>query len=222
MSSDKRSVDVDIGAEGIGDSHRALIVGASSVLDTLTVVWRFSLAALIGSLSVMGVVAIVTYFAVFPRESLFLEGFVFLAMAAWIFFRSLTGRCCTCCTVEIPRWRSILASFIKPDSTVDAFREGEGVVDSVMQVMLASEEWMRVIRRELFSMLLWPILAAVVLLLTVYTVDATTVKMISLAFIGYIFALTVAIYYTVNQKFQPWQRRVAKFKANLENALQAM
>ncbi len=222
MSNDKRVVDRDIGAESIGDSYRTLIVGASRVLDTLTAVWKFSLAALIGSLSVMGVVAIAVYFTIFPRESLFLEGFVFLAIAAWIFSRSLTGRCCSCCTVEIPRWRSILASFIKPDSTVDTSKEGEGVVDSVMQVMLASEEWMRVIRRELFSMLLWPILAAVVMLLTVYTVDATTVKMISLAFIGYIFALTVAIYYIVNQKFQPWQRRVAKFKANVENTLQAM
>lgn len=96
------------------------------------------------------------------------------------------------------------------------------MVESVMQVMLASEEWMRVIRRELFSMLLWPILAAVVLLLTVFTVDATTLKIISLAFIGYVFALTLAIYYTVNQKFKPWQRRVAKFKANVENALQTM
>ncbi|MCL4436111.1 MAG: hypothetical protein M1503_00300 [Thaumarchaeota archaeon] len=78
---------------------------------------------------------------------------------------------------------------------MDASKEGEGGVDSVMQIMLASEEWMRVIRRELFSMPLWPILAAVVLLLTVYTVDSTTMRMIALAFIGYIFALTVVIYY---------------------------
>jgi hypothetical protein len=81
-----------------------------------------------------------------------------------------------------------------------------------MQIISASEGWISVIRRELLSMLIWPILAIGMLLLTVYTVEVTLVRTIAVGFVGYVFALTFAVYYGVKMKFQSWQSKVDQFK----------
>lgn len=204
------------------DVHLSLIGGAQRMLDTATSVWKFSLAALMGSLSVMGAVAVLMYFTILSRDSLFLEGVVFLAIAAWILARSLTGQCCSCCTVEIPRWKRILRSFIRADGTVDMDKQGEGVADSLIQVIAASEKWINVIRQELVSMLIWPVLAIVILISTVFTIDVTVVRIIALGFVGYVFVLTLAVYFGVKLKFQDWQSRIDRFEANTDRALKAI
>jgi hypothetical protein len=212
----RKAVTEKQGSDRLDQAQLQLLSGAKRMLNTTVALWKMSLVALVGSLSAMGIIALLLYSFILPRDALFIEGIVFLAIAAWTLARSLTGQCCSCCTVEIPRWKRILGSFVKPDGTFDTERQGEGVVDTIMQMILASEDWISVIRREVLSMLIWPILAIGMLLLTVYTVEVTFVRAIVLAFVGYVFLLTFAIYFGVKLKFQSWQNKVDQFKTKID------
>ena len=98
-------------------------------------------------------------------------------------------------------------------------REGEGVAETIMQMIFASEEWINVIRRELLSMLVWPILAILILSFTAFQVELATIRALAVGFVVYIFAMTFVVYFGVRLKFQNWEGRVARFKANANGAL---
>jgi hypothetical protein len=212
----RKAVTEKQGSDSLDQAQLQLLSGAKRMLDTTAALWKVSLVVLAGSLSAMGIIALLLYSFILPKDALFIEGILFLAISAWILARSLTGQCCSCCTVEIPRWKRILASFVKADGTFDTDRQGEGVVDTIMQMILASEDWISIIRRELLSMLIWPILAIGMLLLTAYTVEVTFVRIIVLAFVGYVFLLTFAVYFGVKLKFQSWQNKVDQFKTKID------
>lgn len=198
--------------ESVEASYLSLIKAAKRVLDTLASVWKYSVTALLLSLSAIGITAIVLFLTVPGKEFYFTEGVIFLAIAAWIYARNVTGTCNQCCTADIPHWKSVLSSFVKPDNTLDSQKDGQSVVENLMQVTVATGDWIRLIKRDVFSVLFWPMLAGVVFLLSVYQIDAAVVRVAAVGFIVYIFALTTAIYYSVNWKFRNWQTRVAQFE----------
>jgi hypothetical protein len=205
--------------ESLKASYLSLIKGAKRVLDTLASVWKYSVTALLLSLSAIGITAIVLFLTVPGKEFYFTEGVIFLAIAAWIFARNVTGTCSQCCTADIPHWKSVLTSFVKPDNTIDSQKDGQSVVENLMQVAIATGDWIRLIKRDVFSVLFWPMLAGVVFLLSVYQVDVVIARVAAVGFIVYLFALTTAIYYSVNWKFRNWQTKVAQFKGYATTAI---
>ena len=205
--------------EDFAKSYLPLIKGANKVLDTLASVWRYSVIILLVSLSAIGAISLGLFFFA-GREVLFTEGVIFLAIAAWIFFRNVTGTCNRCCTADIPRWKHQLSSFVQPDNSVDVQRDGQSVVENLMQVIDESADWIRLIRRDVFSVLFWPVIAAIVFLGSVYSVDIALLQVIAVAFVIYVFALTGTVYYSVNVKFRGWQKRVASFRDYTASALE--
>jgi hypothetical protein len=205
--------------ESFDSSYLSLIKGASKVLDTLTSVWKYSLTALLLSLSVIGAVSI-GLFLVVGREVLFTEGIIFLAIAAWIFLRTFTGNCNRCCNADIPHWKAVLASFVQSNNTVDSEREGQSVVESLMHVIDETGSWIVLIRRDVFSVLFWPVIAIVIFVLSIYSVDITVVRVVAVLFVIYVFALTGVIYYSVKVKFESWQERVSRFKTYSATAIE--
>jgi len=205
--------------EGFDSSYIQMIRGASKVLDTLASVWKYSLTALLLSLSVIGAVSI-GLFLVIGREMLFTEGVIFLAIAAWVFARTFSGNCSQCCNADIPRWKRVLASFVQQNNAIDIERDGQSVVESLMRVIEESSDWIRLIRRDVFSVLFWPVIAIVIFVLSVYSVDVAVVRVVAVLFVIYVFVLTSAIYYTVKVKFQSWQNRALRFKVYAATAVE--
>jgi hypothetical protein len=201
------------------DSYLPLIKGANKVLDTLSSVWKYSLTALLLSLSVIGAVSLGLFLLV-GREVLFTEGVIFLAIAAWVFVRTFTGNCNRCCNADIPRWKGVLASFVQPNDSVDSQRDGESVVESLMKVIDESGDWIRLIRRDVFSVLFWPIIAMAIFVFSVYSVDIVVVRVVAVLFIIYVFVLTGVIYYSVKVKFQGWQEKVSRFRGYTATAIE--
>lgn len=200
--------------------YRTLIIGASKILDTVTLAWKSSFIALVGSLGGMGIVAMLLYFTILPKDPLFIDGLIFLGFAAYILFRYLTGGCCVCCTEEIPQWRRRIASLIKQDSTVDLNKDGEGILEVVLGIILASIGWMNSIRRDLLSMLVWPALAAIVLIFSVLAVDSLTFRIVWVVFIAIVFVEIIAIYYGVKARFRGWLERAAFFREQSRKMLE--
>jgi hypothetical protein len=201
------------------DSYLPLINGANKILDTLSSVWKYSLTALLLSLSIIGAISIGLFLLV-GREILFTEGVIFLAIAAWIFVRTFTGNCNRCCNADIPRWKAILASFVQPNNSVDSQQDGQSVVESLMRVINESNDWIRLIRRDVFSVLFWPVIAMVLFVFSVYSVDITVVRVVEVLFVIYVFVLTGAIYYSVKVKFQGWQEKVSRFRDYTATAIE--
>jgi hypothetical protein len=206
--------------ENFDVSYISLIKGANTILDTLASVWKYSLTALLLSLSTVGVISIAIFFMMPGREVFLTEGVVFLAIAAWISARNFALNCNQCCTADIPHWKAILASFVKPDNTIDTQRDGQSVVESLIQVTVATGDWIRLIKRDIFSVLFWPIVAVLVFVFSVYQVDAFTLRIIAAAFFVYIGALVVVVYFGVNVKFKKWQIKVAQFKSYTATAME--
>ncbi len=200
-------------------SYLSLIKGADKILDTLASVWKYSLTALLLSLSIIGAISIVLFFAFPTRELFFTEGIIFLAIAGWIFARTFTGSCSRCCNADIPHWKRVLASFVQKDNTVDQ-RDGESVAENLMKVIDATGDWIRLIKRDVFSVLFWPVLAIVIFIFSVYPVELFVVRVVAVLFVIYIFALTVIIYYSVKVKFQGWQEKVSRFKQFTATAIE--
>gem|GEM_PF-5825591 len=204
--------------ESFDSFNLALIKGANKVLDTLASVWKYSVAALLLSMLVIGAISL-GLFTILGRQTLFIEGIIFLAIAAWIFFRNLTGTCNQCCTDDIPHWKRVLTSFIQPNNTI-ATADGQSVTESLMHVIDASTDWIRLIRRDIFSMLFWPVVATVIFVFSVYSVNIAIVRIAWVLLIIYVFILTGAVYYSVRFRFQTWQEKVSKFKGYAASALE--
>ncbi len=204
--------------ESVDSSYIAMIRGANRVLDTLASVWKYSVTVLLLSLSVIGAISIGLFVAV-GRQTLFIEGIVFLAIAAWIFVRNVTGSCNRCCTADIPHWKRVLSSFVQPNNTVVS-QDGQSVTESLMRMIVESGDWIRLIRRDVFSMLFWPVIATVIFVFSVYTVDIAVVQVVEVLFAIYVFLLTGVIYYTVKVKFQGWQEKVSRFRGLTADALE--
>jgi hypothetical protein len=208
-----------IAAENFDSSFLSLINGANKVLDTLASVWKYSLTALLVSLSVIGGISI-SLFLLVGREVLFTEGVIFLAIAAWIFVRTFTGNCNKCCNADIPRWKRVLTSFVQPNNTVISQQDGLSIVESLMRVIDESANWIRLIRRDVFSMLFWPVVAVAIFVFSVYSVDIVVVRVVEILFVIYVIVLTGAIYYSVKVKFQRWQEKVEHFKGNTATVIE--
>lgn len=189
-------------------------------MDTLASVWKYSLAVLLISLSAIGVISIVLFFEVPSKEVFFTEGIIFLAVAGWIFARNFVLNCNQCCTADIPRWKRVLASFVKPDSTVDRQVDGQSVVENLMQIMVATGDWIRLIKRDIFSVLFWPVVATAAFVLSVYQVDILMLRFIAVGFVAYVFVLAIAVYFGTNMKFRRWQSKVAQFKGYTASAME--
>jgi hypothetical protein len=201
-------------------SYVSMIHGANEILDTLSKVWKYCLSALLLSLSIVGLVSIGLFVTDPSKQQFFTEGIIFLAIAAWVFARNILGNRNQCCNEDIPHWKSVLDSFIKPDNTLDSQKDGESIIENLMKVVFATGEWIRTIKRDVFSVLFWPIVAIVIFLLSVYQVNAIEFRIIEVTFIVYIFILAVAIYYGINLKFKRWQVKVNKFKTYTANAME--
>lgn len=106
----------------------------------------------------------------------------------------------------------MLASFIKPDNTLDREKEGQSVIENLMKVVLATSDWIKTIKRDVFSVLFWPIVAIVIFLLSIYQVNVFEVRVLDVVFIVYMFTLALAIYYGIDVKFRRWQTKAARFK----------
>ncbi len=207
--------------EDFAKSYLPLIKGANKVLDTLASVWRYSVIILLVSLSAIGAISLGAFFFV-GREVFFTEGVIFLAIAAWIFFRNVTDTCNRCCTADIPRWKRLLSSFIQSNNSVDMQRDGQSIAENLMRVIDESFDWIRLIRRDVFSMLFWPVIAAVIFLVSVYSVDITMLQVTAIALVMYVFVLTGTVYYTVNIRFQGWQERASSFRGYTASALESL
>ena len=203
----------------IDSSYISMIHDANQILDTLSRVWKYCLTALLLSLSIVGLVSIGLFVADQSKQQFFTEGVIFLAITAWIFVRNILGNR-NCCTEDIPYWKKILASFIKPDNTLDSQRDGQSIIENLMKMVLATGDWIRTIKKDVFSMLFWPIVAIVIFLLSVYQVNILEFRIIEVAFIVYIFILAITIYYGINLKFKKWQSNVNRFKTYTATAIE--
>jgi len=207
----------------VGDeevSYVSMIRDANRILDTLSRVWRYCLTVLLASLSAIGFVSILLFLIDTSKEQFFIEGIIYLAIAAWVFARNMLGTRNQCCNEDIPRWKAILASFVKPDNTFDSKRDGQSVIENLMKVIFATGDWIKMIRRDVFSVLFWPIVAFAIFLLSVYQVNIVEVRMLEIASVAYIVVLTLAVYYGTNLKFRKWQTKVARFKGYAVSALE--
>jgi len=214
----------NLGVEGgVESSYVSMIKDANRILDTLSRVWRYCLVALLLSLSIVGFASI-GFYLVAPsgREQFFAEGVIFIAIAAWIFARNLLlGPRDRCCTEDIPRWKATLASFVGPDNSL-AERDGESIIEDLMKVTLATGDWIRQIKRDVFSVLFWPVVATVLFLLSVFQVNIVEFRIIEVAFIVYLVTLALAVYFGVNSKFQRWQAKVDRFRAFASKAIETL
>jgi hypothetical protein len=205
--------------DNLDSSYISMIHDANQILDTLSKVWKYCLTTLLLSLSIVGLVSIGLFIADPSKQQFFTEGVIFLAIAAWVFARNILGKR-NCCTEDIPYWKKILASFIKPDNTLDSQRDGQSIIENLMKVVLATGDWIRTIKKDVFSVLFWPIIAIVIFLLSVYQVNIIEFRIIEVAFIVYMFILAIAIYYGINLKFKKWQSNVDRFKTYTANAIE--
>ncbi len=220
MSEDNELGGGDFSAESFDSSYLLLIRGANKILDTLASVWKYTLAALLVSLSAIGVASIVLFFDTPGREVFFSEGVIFLAIAGWIFARNFALNCNQCCTEDIPRWKGVLSSFVKADNTVNRPADGQSLMENLMQIMVATGDWIRLIKRDVFSVLFWPVIATIVFVLTVYQVNFETLRFVAVGFVVYIFVLSAAVYYGVNLKFRRWQSKVSQFRGYTASAME--
>jgi hypothetical protein len=212
-TSDQSSVDT---------SYVSMIRDANQILDTLSKVWKYCLAALLLSLFIVGLVSIGLFVADPSQEQFFLEGIIFLAIAAWIFARNLLGQRNRCCTEDIPYWKSVLSSFVKPDNSLASVKDGESVIENLMKVTLATGDWIRTIKRDVFSVLFWPVVAIGFFLLSVYQVNVVELRIIEVSFVVYLFTLALAVYFGVNLRFRRWQARVDKFRVFTTTAIETL
>ena len=206
--------------DNLDSSYISMIHDANQILDTLSRVWKYCLTALLLSLSIVGIVSIGLFVADTSKQQFFTEGVIFLAIAAWIFARNILGNRNQCCNEDIPHWKSVLASFVKPDNTWDSQKDGQSVIENLMKVVFATGGWIRSIKRDVFSVLFWPIVAIVIFLLSVYQVNVLEFRIIEVAFIIYMFTLAIAIYYGVNLKFKRWQSKVNRFETYTASAME--
>jgi len=201
-------------------SYVSMIEDANRILDTLSRVWKYCLTALLVSLSAIGFISIAIFLIETSKEQFFIEGIIFLAIAAWVFARNTLGTRNRCCNEDIPRWKTILASFVRADNTFDSQRDGQSVIENLMKVIFATIDWIKMIKRDVFSILFWPIVAAAIFLLSVFQVNIVELRVLEVAFVVYIFVLTMAVYYGVNLRFRKWQTKVAQFKGYTASALE--
>lgn len=174
------------------------------------------------SLSMVGAFSIAFYFII-PGHDVFLtEGIIFLIIAAWVFARNFLMGCTQCCTTDIPHWKGVLASFIKPDGTIEQEKDGESVVENLMQVITATGDWIRMIKRDVFSLLFWPIVAAIVLTFSIYFANIATLQFVAGAFAVYIGALVIGVYFGVGYAFRKWQARITRFKDAAKTAMELL
>ncbi len=205
--------------DNLDSSYISMIHDANQILDTLSKVWKYCLTALLLSLSIVGLVSIGLFVADPSKQQFFTEGVIFLAIAAWVFARNMLGNR-NCCTEDIPYWKKVLASFIKPDNTLDSQRDGQSIIENLMKVVLATGDWIRTIKKDVFSVLFWPIVAIVIFLLSVYQVNIIEFRIIEVAFIVYMFILAIATYYGINLKFEKWQSNVVRFRTYTASAIE--
>jgi hypothetical protein len=205
--------------ENFDAAYIQLIKSANKILDTLASVWKYSVSALLLSLSVVGIVSVSLYFVEPGREVFLTEGVIFIFIAAWVFARNFLMNCNKCCTADIPRWKQTLSSFVKTNDTIDRERDGQSVVESLMQVVVATGDWIKMIKRDVFSLLFWPIIAILVFALTVFQANVFTLRIVGAVFAVYIGALVIGVYYGVNVKFRKWQTRIKKFSNYAETAV---
>jgi len=206
--------------ENAESTYVSMIKDANKILDTLSRVWKYCLTVLLASLSAIGLVSLALFLTDTTKEQFFTEGVIFLAIAAWIFARNLLSTRNQCCNEDIPRWKGILGSFVKPDNTFDDQKDGESALENLMRVVFATGDWIKMIRRDVFSVLFWPIVAFAIFLLSVYQANIVEIRFLEIAFVAYIVFLTLAIYYGTNLKFRKWQTKVARFKGYTASALE--
>jgi len=208
--------------DSIDASYLSMIRDANKILDTLSKVWKFCLIALLLSLSIVGLVSIGLFALNQSSVQFFSEGVIFLIIAVWVFARNLLGSQNKCCAEDIPYWKSTLASFVKADNTLDTQKDGQSVIENLIKVVYASGDWIRTIKRDVFSVLFWPLVAIVIFLLTVYQANVVQVRIIEIAFVAYMFALVIAVYYGVNLRFKRWQTKVDRFRSFTSKAIETL
>jgi hypothetical protein len=205
--------------ENIEVSYLSMIKDASRILEMLSSVWRYCVSVILLSLSIIGLLSISMFVIVPGKEIFFAEGIIFQSIAAWIFVRNSSGVCSGCCSADIPRWKGVLASFVNSDNSVEMEKDGQSVLENLMQVILITGDWIRQIKRDVFSMLFWPLLASVIFVISLYPVDLVVVRVVEVTFVAYAFVLATGIFYGVNSKFHNWQTRVKSFKNFTSSAL---
>jgi len=204
----------------LDSSYVSMISDANRILDTLSRAWKYCLTALLTSLSAIGLASLALFLSDTTQEQFLTEGIIFLAIAAWIFSRNILGSRNQCCNEDIPRWKAILSSFLRPDNTFDSQHDGQSALENLMKVILATNDWIKTIKRDVFSVLFWPILAVGIFLLSIYQVNVLELRILEIAFVAYMVILTSAVYYGVNLKFRKWQTKAANFKAFTASALE--
>ncbi len=204
--------------ESIDAIYLPLLRDADKILSTLSKVWTYSHIAIFSTLYFLGFISIVTYF-LFPANDRFLtmgEVFLIIAIIAALLYYGRRNRRRR---AEIVHWKSVLASYVKPDNTLNSQKDGDSILEDLMKVIFASDKWISRIKRRIFVMLVWLTVAVAVFFMVAYQASSFQVGLIEDGLVVYAASLAIAVYFSVNWRFRSWQNKVAKFKSYAFSAL---
>lgn len=211
----------DLDAETLNAAYLPLIKDTNRILDTLSHIWTYSITVILLTLIAIGVISLYLSFLTLNDTAFFTEGIIFLIVAAFLLMRHFMGPHNSKRRINIPHWKSVLNSFVKPDNTVSG-QDGQSILESLMQIVIISDEWIRRIKRGIFSTLFWPIVAVIIFIFSSFQLNTFEFQIISVFFVVYMFVLIVAVYYGVNWRFRGWQTKVARFKNFTANAVDSL
>lgn len=203
-------------SESLDAVYIPLIKDANKIFSTLSTVWNYSHIAVFSSLYLIGFASFGLYFTNPANDRFRIMGIVFLIIAT-VFFAQPSGNRRR--RDEMMRWKSTLASLVKPDNTLIIPQDGQSILENLMQVILASEKWISRIKRRIFTMILWQVVAVVVFFVVLYQANSIQVQLIQNGLIVFAVALALIVYFSVDLKFRGWQNKIAKFKSNASTVM---
>jgi hypothetical protein len=204
--------------ENVDAIYLPLLRDADKILSTLSKIWTYSHVAIFTSLYFLGFISIVAYF-LYPANDRFLQlGEIFVIIAIVVVLVHF-GRINRRRRAEMAHWKFTLASYIKPDNTINSQQNGESILENLMKVILASDRWISRIKRRIIMMLVWQTVAVVVFFMVAFQVSSFQVGIIEECLVVYSLGLAIAVYYGVNWRFRSWQSKVNKFKSSTSSAM---
>jgi hypothetical protein len=203
----------------LAEVHLSLIEGSKRILGELERASRLCSRVLPLSFLFLGALAALLFLSIIPTLDMMISSIVLLSIGAWLAVRERLGMGCQCCTEDIKARREELDSLVREDGSLNYDKE-EGVADTILRAMEESEGWVNRINRDMVSTLIWPSVAALVLLLSLASSAGIEGKLVVMGFVVYILLVALWVYVRAKRKFESWRRRASAFRSRERDLLE--
>ena len=120
--------------------------------------------------------------------------------------------------MNMENWKIKLASFIKPDNTLNTPQNGQSILENLMSVILASEKWISRIKRQIFSMIIWLAVSIVVFFVVLYQANSVQVQLVENGLLVFAVALALVVYFSVDLQFGAGRKKLLSSKVTLQRS----